>query len=73
MEDRGLLRPGYWADIVVFDPDTIGPRVTFDEKMPKPPCTGIHLVAVNGKVTVRDGMHTGGRAGRVLRFKPEAR
>jgi N-acyl-D-aspartate/D-glutamate deacylase len=73
VEDRGLLRPGYWADIVIFDPDTIGPRVTFDEKMPKPPCTGIHLVAVNGEVTVRDGMHTGGRAGRVLRFKPEAR
>lgn len=67
IRDRGILARGYHADIVVFDPDTIGPRIDYERPMPMPPCTGIDTVIVNGEVTVREGAHLGTRAGRVLR------
>ena len=67
--DRGLIRPGYWADLVVFDPAAISPNVSYDEKMPMPVANGISLVIVNGEITVRDGTHTGARAGRVIRYQ----
>ncbi len=63
--DRGLLARGAWADIVVFDPETIGDRATVREPYLAP--TGIKLVLVNGRVAVEDGEVTSERAGRLLR------
>lgn len=66
--DRGLLRPGMWADITVFDPETVIDRAEFvpPEATMRYPEGIVHLV-VNGVVTLRDGEHTGALAGRVLR------
>ncbi len=63
--DRGELRVGAWADLVVFDPATITDRATYDE--PTLPPDGIAYVLVNGVVAVADGTVTGVRAGHVLR------
>ncbi len=62
---RGLLKPGMQADMVLFDFDTIKDTPTFDN--PKQPCEGIRRVYVNGVLTAKDGVHTGARAGEVLR------
>jgi N-acyl-D-aspartate/D-glutamate deacylase len=65
LTDRGVLRPGAPADVVVFDPDRLCDRATFTE--PHRFAEGIDLVLVNGVVTIERGEHTGERAGRVLR------
>ena len=72
--DRGLLRPGMVADIVIFDPDTVKPlplEVVHDfptgAKRIKEPAQGIHMTIVNGEVLMEDGKHTGALPGRVLR------
>jgi N-acyl-D-amino-acid deacylase len=62
--DRGLLREGYFADIAVFDPNTITDRSTFEQ--PHAISEGVKLVFVNGALVVRDGRHTGAKPGRVL-------
>ena len=62
---RGRLAPGGFADIVVFDPETILDRATFDE--PARPAAGIDTVLVNGRPVWRDGAPTGERPGRALR------
>lgn len=62
--DRGLLRPGMKADIVVFDPDTIADRATFDK--PHQYAVGVRDVLVNGKFALRAGAVTSERPGRVL-------
>lgn len=62
--ERGQIRPGWYADLVVFDPATIRDRATFD--LPRQYPEGVHVVVVNGVVTVRDGVLTGRRAGRPL-------
>jgi N-acyl-D-aspartate/D-glutamate deacylase len=62
---RGALRPGYFADIVVFDPASLTDTATFTEPIQFP--TGIDYVIVNGIITVDHGRHTGARAGHVLR------
>ena len=66
--DRGVLRPGNYADLVVFDPETVIDRSTF--LRPTEPASGIELVVCNGKVTAEDGQATGIGAGRVLRRDP---
>ena len=63
--DRGLLRVGCWADMVVFDPDTVASRATYIAPHQFP--VGVKWVIVNGIVTVEEGKHTGARAGKVLR------
>jgi N-acyl-D-amino-acid deacylase len=63
--DRGLLEPGYYADVVVFDPDRIQDHATYDD--PHRYATGVAHVAVNGKLVLRDGEHTGALPGRVVR------
>jgi N-acyl-D-amino-acid deacylase len=63
--DRGVLRDGVPADIVVFDPERLADRATFTD--PHRFAAGIDLVLVNGAVTVERGEHTGARAGQVLR------
>jgi N-acyl-D-amino-acid deacylase len=63
--DRGLLREGDYADIVVFDPNTIIDNATYEK--PSQISTGVHEVFVNGVEVVRDEKHTGAKPGRVLR------
>lgn len=65
LSDRGLLRPGMRADVVVFDLDTIKDGATFDA--PTTPPTGIDTVIVNGALALDKGQPTAARAGRVLR------
>lgn len=65
LRDRGLLRPGAFADIVIFDPSRIADCATPDD--PCRPPLGIRSVFVNGAEVVRDGAHTGARPGRALR------
>jgi len=65
IRDRGLLREGYFADVVVFDPDTIGDLATYEQ--PHQVSTGVPWVLVNGTIVVRDGEHTGALPGRIVR------
>ncbi|MCB0212255.1 MAG: amidohydrolase family protein, partial [Anaerolineae bacterium] len=62
--DRGLLRPGFMADVVLFDPTTIGDRATFEE--PHQLSVGIREVWVNGVRVLRDGQHTNAKPGRIV-------
>jgi len=64
LRERGLLREGYFADIVVFDPATVADRATFEN--PHQLSVGVSNVLVNGKVTVSGGNFTGELAGRAL-------
>jgi N-acyl-D-amino-acid deacylase len=64
LDRRGLLRTGYFADVVVFDPETIADHATYTE--PHLYATGVAHVLVNGAPVLRDGGHTGARPGRVL-------
>jgi N-acyl-D-amino-acid deacylase len=66
---RGLVRPGYAADLVLFDPETIRETATFEH--PKQPAAGIQLVLVNGVPALDAGRPTGALAGRSLRRKPK--
>ncbi len=63
--DRGLLREGFYADVVVFDPTTIADRATFEQ--PHQLSAGVRDVFVNGVGVVRGGRHTGAKPGRVVR------
>ncbi len=63
--DRGRLRTGLYADVVVFDPDTIADRATYEQ--PAQLATGVSDVLVNGRVALRDGRPTGAHTGRVVR------
>lgn len=64
LRDRGLLRPGYFADLCLFDPDTVIDRATFQASRQFP--EGIRHVIVNGTVVVDGGRHTGELPGRVI-------
>ncbi len=64
LRDRGLLRPGYYADVVVFDAEAITDRATFED--PHQLSTGIRDVWVNGTRVIRNGQHTGTTPGRVV-------
>ncbi len=61
---RGALRPGYYADVVVFDPATIRDNATFEK--PQQLASGVRDVFVNGVQVLKDGKHTGARPGRVV-------
>jgi N-acyl-D-amino-acid deacylase len=62
--DRGLLRSGYAADIVLFDEKTVADRATYEQ--PHAYTTGISWVLVNGTPIVENGKHTGQRSGQLL-------
>jgi N-acyl-D-aspartate/D-glutamate deacylase len=65
LADRGLIRDGYAADLVIFDPERVRSNATYEEPRQFP--TGIEWVLVDGVVVVEVGEHTGARPGRVLR------
>lgn len=65
VHDRGLLRPGLWADVTVFDPARIIDRATFEQ--PHQYAEGVRWVVVNGQVVLDEGRHTRARAGRIVR------
>jgi N-acyl-D-amino-acid deacylase len=64
-EDRGLVKEGYFADLVVFDPATIRDQGTLDRPCQYP--LGIDTVMVNGQIVVQNSKHTGARSGTVLK------
>ena len=65
LTDRGILRDGMKADLVVFDPGTVGARATFED--PKQYPEGIDYVIVNGRLVIDGGVHTGALPGRALK------
>jgi N-acyl-D-amino-acid deacylase len=64
LDRRGLLQPGHFADVVVFDPATIADRATFEN--PHQYSVGVKQVFVNGVLVLKDGEHTGAKPGRAL-------
>ncbi len=67
LKDRGRIAPGYFADITIYDPETVGDRATFDE--PHQFAAGISTVLVNGKIALDSNGPNTARAGRVLRHR----
>ena len=72
--DRGLLRPGMNADVVIFDPDTVRPlpeSIVHDFPANgwrvKEPAQGVMATIVNGEVLLEDGQYTGALSGKVAR------
>lgn len=70
-KDRGLVKQGYAADVVVFDPARIADKATYTE--PHQYAEGVSYVLVNGKLEVENGKFTGILAGKPLPLKPELR
>jgi len=66
LQDRGLVKEGFWADLVLFDPGKVGSLATYGNPhlFPK----GIPYVLVNGEVAIDEGKPTGALAGKVLRL-----
>jgi N-acyl-D-aspartate/D-glutamate deacylase len=64
LKDRGLLKAGYFADVLVFDPKTFAERATYVE--PDKLAVGVRYLAVNGKLAVEDGALTAVLAGKAL-------
>lgn len=72
INSRGWLKTGYYADVVVFDPDKIQDHATFEK--PHQYATGVIHVLVNGVPVIKDGEHTGAKPGQVVRgpgWKPK--
>jgi len=74
LKDRGTIRPGMVADLVIFDPDTVRPLdpYTVNDMPGNGPrlvqkCEGMHYTVVNGRILTKDGEHTGNYPGRLLR------
>src|SRR5262245_37802233 len=67
LPERGYLKAGYFADIVVFDPKTFREKGTFDQ--PHQYATGVRYLFVNGRLAIDEGHFTGALAGRVLRHQ----
>ena len=70
LDDRGILKPGNRADILLFDPETICDRGTY--AVPDQFPDGISMVMVNGSIVLENGRPTGNLPGRVLRMNPRA-
>jgi N-acyl-D-amino-acid deacylase len=64
LDHRGLIKNGYFADVVVFDPNTIADKATYEN--PHQYAVGMRHVFVNGVQVLKDGEHTGAKAGRAL-------
>ncbi|MBI3664558.1 MAG: D-aminoacylase [Acidobacteria bacterium] len=64
LTERGLIRPGMWADIVVFDEKAVADTATFEK--PHAYAAGFRYVLVNGEVVIEGGKHTGAHSGQIL-------
>lgn len=71
LTDRGVVREGAFADLVLFDPDSVVDTATYDD--PKQEPNGIGAVIVNGRIALSEGAHTGVGAGRMLRYEQPSR
>ena len=67
MTGRGRVQEGYWADLVLFNPDTVRDTATYND--PKQEPVGIEMVVVNGAVAYEGGKQTGAGSGRMLRYR----
>lgn len=65
LSDRGAIKDGQWADLVIFDPATVADKATFEDPFQYP--VGIDTVLVNGEVVLDEGKHTNARPGKVLK------
>ena len=65
LSDRGAIKAGQWADLVLFDQNTVADRATFEDPFQYP--VGIDTVLVNGTVVLDEGKHTNARPGKVLK------
>jgi N-acyl-D-aspartate/D-glutamate deacylase len=65
LKDRGIIREGMWADLVVFNHDRILDKSTYEQPSLYP--EGIEYVIMNGEIVIEDGQHTGRLPGKVLR------
>jgi N-acyl-D-aspartate/D-glutamate deacylase len=65
LRERGLVREGFFADLAVFDPNTVRDRATFENSAA--PSEGVRYVLVNGRFTLDEGRLTNERPGRPLR------
>ena len=63
--ERGLIREGYFADVIVFDEKTVADRATYEQ--PELLAVGMKFVIVNGQIAVENGVFTGTLAGQALR------
>ncbi|MEM7077938.1 MAG: D-aminoacylase [Pseudomonadota bacterium] len=70
MQHRGLLREGYKADLVLFDPQTVQDEASYDD--PKQEPSGIEAVVVNGEIAYQNGQHSGVGSGQMLRYRRDA-
>ena len=68
--ERGKIETGYWADLVLFDPDIVIDKATYDD--PKQEPIGINTVIVNGQIAFHKGQHTGIGSGKMLRYRRAA-
>lgn len=68
--ERGRIREGFWADLVLFDPRTVRDVATYDD--PKKEPEGIGLVVVNGEIAFEGGRHSGVGSGKMLRYRRAA-
>ncbi len=68
--ERGRIAEGMYADLVLFDPDTVADRATYDD--PKREPVGVELVVVNGVIAYERGRHTGAGSGHMLRYRVAA-
>ena len=64
LADRGTIKEGQWADLVIFDPATVADKATFEDPFQYP--VGIDTVLVNGTVVLDEGKHTNARPGKGL-------
>ena len=65
LKNRGLIKQGYWADLVLIDAEKINDRATFENPYQYP--EGIKYVIVNGKIAVENSAYTGEKAGKILK------
>jgi N-acyl-D-amino-acid deacylase len=64
LRDRGQIRAGFYADVVIFDPETVGDRATFED--PHQLSVGVRDVWINGGRVLKDGEHTGAKPGKIV-------
>ena len=68
LKDRGEIKSSYWADLVIFDPNTIIDNATFEA--PHQYSSGISYVMVNGVLVIENGIHTQSLTGKILKHAP---